>query len=112
VLGFNLNFGPHKPLPYANNTPADIFVTTTGGLGTIGLKSAVRTGDVIEFTFAQPLCADGPPAGSKTTFFFGLAGINPPMHISATAFGIGDPAFFAADARVPTHSVPSNPGDP
>jgi hypothetical protein len=112
ILGFNLNFGPHKPLPYANNTLADIFVITTGGLGTIGLKSAVRSGDLIQFTLASPLCSDGPPAGTKTTFFFGLAGVNAPMHVSATAFGIGDLAFFAVDARVPTHSVPSNPGDP
>jgi hypothetical protein len=112
LLGFNLNFGPHKPLPYANNTLADIFVVTSGGLGTIGLKSAVRSGDVIQFTLASPLCSDGPPASAKTTFFFGLAGINPPMHVNATAFGIGDPGLFAVDARVPTHSVPSNPGDP
>jgi hypothetical protein len=112
VLGFNLNFGPHKPLPYLNNTLADIFVVTSGGLGTIGLKSAVRSGDVIAFTLASPLCANGPPVGTKTTFFFGLAGLNPPMHVNATAFGIGDPAFFAVDARVPTHAVPSNPGDP
>jgi hypothetical protein len=112
VLGFNLNFGPHKPLPYANNTPADIFVVTTGGLGTIGLKSAVRSGDVIEFTLTSPLCADGPANVSKTTFFFGLASVNPPMHVTATAFAIGDPAFFAVDARVPTHSVPQNAGDP
>ena len=112
VLGFNLNFGPHKPLPYANNTLADVFVITTGGLGTIGLKSAVRSGDVIQFELASPLCADGPPDVKKTTFFFGLAATAPPMHINATAYAIGDPAFFAVDARVPTHSVPNNPGDP
>jgi hypothetical protein len=112
VLGLNLNFGPHKALPFATNAPADVFVITSGGLGTIGLKSAVRSGDVIQFELASPLCADGPPGTSKTTFFFGLAGINPPMHVSATAYGIGDPAFFAVDARVPTHSVPNNPSDP
>lgn len=112
VLGFNLNFGPHQPLPYANNTNADIFVITAGGLGTIGLKSAERIGDVIQFTLASPLCADGPPDVKKTTFFFGLAGTNPPMHVNSTIYGIGDPAFYSVDARVPTHTVPSNPGDP
>jgi len=112
VLGFNLNFGPHKPLPYANNTLADVFVITTGGLGTIGLKSAVRSGDVIQFELASPLCADGPPDVKKTTFFFGLAATSPPMHVNATVYAIGDPGFFAVDARVPTHSVPNNPGDP
>ena len=113
ILGFNLNFGPHKPLPYLNNALADIYVITTGGLGTIGLKSAERTGDVIEFTLAGPLCADGPPNEAKTTFFFGLAGTAPPMHVNATVYGNGSPGIFPIDARVPTHDIPpSNPGDP
>src|SRR4051794_25556641 len=38
VHSLNLNFGPHKPLPYLNNTLADVYVVTTGGLGTIKLK--------------------------------------------------------------------------
>src|SRR6201994_861161 len=101
ILGFNLNFGPHKPLPYANNILADVYVITTGGLGTIGLKSAERTGDVIEFTFASPVCADGPPDNAKTTFFFGLAATAPPMKVSASVYGIGDPGFFGIEARVP-----------
>ncbi len=113
ILGFNLNFGPHKPLPYLNNALADVYVITTGGLGTIGLKSAERTGDVIEFTLASPLCADGPPDVAKTTFFFGLAGSTAPMHVNATVYGNGSPGMFAIDARVPTHSIPPpNPGDP
>ena len=81
VLGFNLNFGPHKQLPYANNELADVYVVTTGGVGTIGLKSAERNGDLIAFTLASPLCADGPPDNKKTTFFFGLAATAAPMHV-------------------------------
>jgi hypothetical protein len=109
ILGFNVNFGPHKQLPYANNVLADVFVITTGGLGTIGLKSAERTDDVIQFTLASPLCADGPPNVSKTTFFFGLAATAAPMHVNATVFAVGDPAFLPVDARVPKHSVPADP---
>jgi hypothetical protein len=109
ILGFNVNFGPHKQLPYANNQLADVYVITTGGLGTIGLKSAERNGDVIEFTLASPLCADGPPDGKKTTFFFGLAATAAPMQVSASVYGPGNPGFFGIDARVPTHSVPEEP---
>jgi hypothetical protein len=109
ILGFNLNFGPHKQLPYANNALADVYIITTGGLGTIGLKSAERHGDMIEFTLAGPLCADGPPDVKKTTFFFGLAATAPPMHVGASVYGAGDPGFFGIDARVPTHSVPADP---
>lgn len=109
ILGLNLNFGPSKQLPYLNNQLADVYVITTGGLGTIGIQSAVRTGDVIEFTFNAPMCSDGPPDSKKTTFFFGLAATAAPMHVNASVWAIGAPALFGVDARVPTHSVPSDP---
>ncbi len=109
ILGFNLNFGPHKQLPYANNQLADVYVVTTGGLGTIGLKSAERNSDSIAFTLASPLCADGPPDIKKTTFFFGLAGTAAPMKVSANVYGTGDVGFLGIDARVPKHDVPQDP---
>jgi len=109
ISGFTLNFGPLKQLPYLNNQLADIYVVTTGGLGTISLAKAERFGDAIEFTFTKAVCADGPADVKKTTFFFGLAATAAPMHVNATMAAIGDPAFFSVDARVPTHSVPANP---
>jgi len=109
ILGFNLNFGPHKQLPYKDSQLADVFVVTSGGLGTIGLKSAERFGDVIQFSLASPLCADGPPNIKRTTFFFGLAAAAPPMHVNATVSVIGVPPFYAVDARVPTHPVAADP---
>ena len=54
ILGFNLNFGPHKQLPYANNELADVYVITTGGVGTIGLKSAERNGDIDRVYAREP----------------------------------------------------------
>ena len=109
VTGLNLNFGPHKPLPYKDGALADVFVVTTGGLGTIGLASAERFGDVIVFEFKSPLCADGPPDIRRTTFFFGLAATAAPMHVTATVPVIGVPPLYALDARVPTHTVPADP---
>src|SRR4051812_24913202 len=44
ILGLPITLAPQKPLPYKDNTPADVFVTTAGGLGMIGLKSAERSG--------------------------------------------------------------------
>lgn len=110
VTGFTLNFGPSKQLPYANNALADVYVITSGGLGTIGLKSATRFGDVITFEFAAPLCASGPPDIKRTTFFFGLAATAAPMHVNVTMSVIGFPPIYAVDARVPTHAVPPDPG--
>jgi hypothetical protein len=109
VTGLTLNFGPSKQLPYKDNALADVYVITTGGLGTIGIKSAERFGDVIVFEFKTPLCADGPPDIKRTTFFFGLATTAAPMHVNALVSVIGVPPLYAVDARVPTHPVAADP---
>jgi hypothetical protein len=109
ILSFNLNFGPHKPLPYKGNTNADVYVVTGGGLGTISLKSAVRFGDVIEFTLKSPLCLNGPADIKNTTFFIGLAAAAAPMHVNAQISVTGFPPLYAVDARVPAHTVSQDP---
>ncbi|HEX8165827.1 MAG TPA: hypothetical protein VF601_08570 [Beijerinckiaceae bacterium] len=103
LLGLVLNFGPVAKLPYKPGQMADVFVITTGGLGTIGIKSATKTGDVIEFAFATPLCLEAAPNIKDTTFFFGLAAATAPMATKAHIWAPGDPAFYEIDARVPTH---------
>jgi len=109
ITGFTVNFGPHQPLPYKNSTPADVFVTTGGGLGTISLKSAVRFNDAIEFTLTSPLCLDGPADVKNTTFFIGLAAAAAPMHVHVQIAAIGSTPIYGVDARVPTHAVPQDP---
>src|SRR5262249_1291719 len=59
--GLVLNFGPALKLPYAPNKVADVFVITSGGLGSIGLKSAERFGEVVVFELTKPLCLDRGP---------------------------------------------------
>ena len=111
ITSFVLNFGPHKPLPYKDNTPADVYVVTGGGLGTISLSSAVRFGDAIEFTLKSPLCLNGAADIKNTTFFIGIAASASaaPMHVNAQIAVVGPTPIFAADARVPTHTVPKDP---
>jgi hypothetical protein len=109
IVSFNFNFGPHKQLPYKNNQLADVYVVTSGGLGTIGLKSAEKFGDVIIFELTTPLCANGPPDMKRMTYFIGLAAAATPMHVNAQIAVTGVPPFYAVDARVPTHSVPADP---
>ncbi|HEY7665399.1 MAG TPA: hypothetical protein VH934_19960 [Xanthobacteraceae bacterium] len=101
--GLVLNFGPVAKLPYKNNQPADVFIVTTGGLGTISLKSAEKFGNVIEFTLAKQLCLAGGPNLDNTTFFFGLAADTAPMASAAQIFSTGTPPLYNVDARVPTH---------
>jgi hypothetical protein len=110
VSGLVLNFGPVTPLPYKDGALADVFVVTSGGLGTIGLASAEKTDDVIVFEFATSLCVEGAASDKNTTFFFGLAAAAAPMKITGTVFAPGDPPLIQVEARVPTHTVPPGGG--
>jgi hypothetical protein len=101
--GLVLKFGTPLRLPYAPGQLADVFVVTSGGLGTIGLKSAARTGEVIVFELSKGLCLAGGPDLSNTTFFFGLAADTPAMPVAAQIFSSGNPPLYSVDARVPTH---------
>src|SRR5215470_9372636 len=101
--GLVLNFSPALKLPYAPDKLADVFVIASGGLGSIGLKSAERFGEVIEFDLAKPLCLEGGPNLANTTFFFGLAADTPSMTTSAQIFSSGNPPLYSVDARVPNH---------
>src|SRR5712691_10431915 len=62
LMGLVLNFGPVAKLPYKTGQKDDVFVVTTGGLGTIGIKSSQQTDDVIDFQFSNPLCLEGGPS--------------------------------------------------
>jgi hypothetical protein len=103
LTGLVLNFGPVAKLPYANNQLADVFVITTGGLGTIGIKTAEKFGDVIEFTLQKGLCLAGGPDIKNTTFFFGLAADKTPAATDAQVVAIGSPPIYSVPARVPVH---------
>jgi len=111
VSSFILNFGPHKQLPYKDKTLADVYVVTTGGLGTIKLSKAERFGDVIEFTLSKALCVNGPPSIANTTFFIGLAATAAPMLVKAQILATGTTPIYSVDARVPTHTIPKPGGE-
>jgi hypothetical protein len=103
IGGVVINFGPVSQLPYKNNIPADVFVVTQGGLGTIGLASAEQDADVITFNFSKFICATGQANPANTTFFFGLAAAGPPIPITAGVFASGNPPYYAVPARAPKH---------
>ncbi|MBI3704733.1 MAG: hypothetical protein HY244_13025 [Rhizobiales bacterium] len=101
VVGVTMNFGPVAKLPYKSGSTDDVFVGTSGGLGTIKLKSAEQDGSVITFTFAKPVCAKMGAVAGETTFFFGLASTEPPHSTSGTVFTAGSPGFYAISLRAP-----------
>jgi len=103
VGGIVVNFGPIAQLSYKNNMPADVYVVTQGGLGTIALGSAEQDGDVITFNFSKFLCPSKPASAANTTFFFGLASAHPPAATTAGVFVTGSPPYYNVPARAPQH---------
>jgi hypothetical protein len=97
LAGVVINFGPVKQLTYPQAQQGHVFVTTQGGLGSVGIQTAEQDGDVITFTFSKYLC------GGETSYFFGMAATTGPKTATATLFGIGNPPFIQVDARTPTH---------
>jgi hypothetical protein len=103
VTALTINFGPVSKLQYNGSGPLDdVFVVTSGGLGTVGIGSANKFGNIVTFVFSSPICAGGHPGAGATSYFFGLASTTPPMAISAMVRPSGGPAL-AVPARAPSH---------
>jgi hypothetical protein len=85
VTKLALKFGPVVKLQYGPSGDSDIFVVTTGGLGSVKIASADQVGSTITFTFAQPVCP------RATSYFFGLASksVNPVAGKATVSFSLG-----------------------
>ena len=105
-----LDFGPVTKLSYVQSgTFADVFVITHGGHVTIGLSSAVQSGNSITFTFSTPVCpgihTPTMASSGQSSFVFGLAAATAPKPSMAHLVfgsGVGGGSVNAA-ARVPMH---------
>jgi len=103
VAGVVINFGPVTQLPFKNDMPADVYVVTQGGAGTVGLSSAEQDGDVITFIFDKLLCPSASANAANTTFLFGLASAHPPTATTAGVFAVGNPPYSTVAVRAPQH---------
>src|SRR5215475_6115599 len=101
AVNLKVRFGPNARLNYGGGGPADVFVVTTGGLGSIGLASADRTGPVVTFTFTTPVCpTNGFNSPGQTSFFFGIASKLPPKPTTAQS----DLTFGGGTVNVPARA--------
>jgi hypothetical protein len=84
VTKLALKFGPVVKLPYSASG-ADVFVVTTGGLGSVKIASADHVGGTITFAFAAPICP------GDTSYFFGLASksVKPVAGKATVSFSLG-----------------------
>lgn len=103
VSALEVDFGPLSKLDYNTDGSADdVFVVTSGGLGTVGLASADKSGNVVTFTLARPVCAGSSPGRGETSYFFGLAAATAPQAVTAQVQVSGG-ALVDVPARAPTH---------
>ncbi len=94
-----MTFGPNVGTLDFNGDhhPDDVFVTTSGGLGNVGLASAVRSRSSITFTFAGGGVAQGSsPGHGDSSYFFGIVSTKPKRNITVTATNTLDPPLALA----------------
>jgi hypothetical protein len=97
-----LGFGPVvSTLDYGASTkPDQVFVITSGGMGTIGIASAVQTGSNIKFKFTSPICEGSASGKGDSSFFWGLVSKQPPKNVTVTLHEIGG-VTHVVKARAP-----------
>ena len=85
VTKMTVAFGPVVKMPYPPGPLRDVYVVTSGGLGSVGVTSATQVGNVITFNFGTP--ASGGVCPGQTSFFFGLTSASTtPVASKATLF--------------------------
>ena len=103
IARLKLDLGPLAKLPYPGGAgPAEVFVVTTGAVGTVGLASADRAGATVSFAFREPVCP-GPHANpGQSSYFFGFAAAGTPQPTAARLeFDIGDGVDVPTRAPAP-----------
>jgi hypothetical protein len=79
-----------------------VFVVTGGGLGTIGLASADKTGNTVTFRLQSPVCQGSAPGRGATSFFFGVVSRAQPRNVTAILHS----SLTGASHPVPARSAP------
>ncbi len=79
-----------------------VFVVTSGPLGSVGLSSATQSGNNITFHFAGGgVCAGGSPGTGDSSFFFGLVSTRAPHFVTATVADDSS-TTYSPQARAPS----------
>jgi hypothetical protein len=96
VNSVTVNFGPVvSTLDFnGDGTSTDqVFVVTTGGIGSVGIASADQVGNNITFTFTSPVCAGIGPGRGQSSFFWGLVSTAQPRFVTASITNTLGPAL-------------------
>jgi hypothetical protein len=102
VTDLSVDFGPNAQLNYDGSGNSDAYVITQGGIGTVGVLYATRSGNTLNFTFSQPVCAGATAGSGQSSQFIGVASAQAPVATTAT---VGWPGLLglSVPARAPAH---------
>jgi hypothetical protein len=102
VTRLKIDIGPVKQLPYQGGAAlADVYVVTSGGIGTVDLASADETDGAVTFAFRTPVCVSASPSRVATSYFFGFASAKAPRAVTAQVQS-GDGQTLDVAARAPS----------
>jgi hypothetical protein len=102
VVWLRLKFGPAARFDYDGSGRSEVFVITSGGVGSVGVSSADKVGGGITLTFTEPVCPANGAAPGQSSFWVGLSSRGAPVASRAKAeltFGGG---VVAVKTRTPT----------
>ena len=102
ISSMTIEFGPVvSTLDYDGDGVVDqVYVVTSGGLGSIGLASAEKDGNNITFNLSPSVCAGGSPGTGQSSFFFGLVSTQSPRNVTAKVRETTG-SVYDVDARAP-----------
>jgi hypothetical protein len=101
VRSLSLPFGPIHRLDYdGDGNLDDVYVVTTGGLGTVAPSAASQSSGQVTFTFQPGVCPGNAPGNGETSFFFGLASDQAAVPVTATVT-FDDGSTKTVNARSP-----------
>jgi hypothetical protein len=105
ITSLTIDFGPViNTLDYNGNGEIgdQVFVVTSGGLGSVGPISAIKNGNSVTFDFGAGISAGASPGKGLSSYFFGLVSTKPPKSTSAHAVAsLGGPLNL--QARTPDY---------
>lgn len=103
IFSLTVDIGPTVKLDFNGDKKLDdVFVVTKGGLGNVKLKSAVRAGNNITFTFDGGVGEGSAPGKGDSSFFFGVVSKYPRRTVNASAANSAGPALVLK-AWAPKH---------
>ncbi|HXC55244.1 MAG TPA: hypothetical protein VNU97_08120 [Rhizomicrobium sp.] len=103
VTDLAVDFGAVSRLSFDGTGQAyDVYVVTQGAVGTVGLFSVTKTGNVVDFVFNQPVCAGHSGGAGLSSDFIGIASAFVPKTVTAN-LGWPGTLGLAVAARAPAH---------